>query len=111
MVKNPHKRRRNRNRFSRLRGAGGREKLHRNPPLTARIESHLECAEPQESQMIPETQVHVIARQMIEKHGFGAIAMAAQNAVASERKGDAEEAKEWRHIEAAMKLIRGPNQS
>ena len=61
--------------------------------------------------MIPETQVHVIARQMIEKHGFSAIALAAQNAVASEAKGDAEEAKEWRHIEAAMKLMRGPNQS
>jgi N-acetyl-anhydromuramyl-L-alanine amidase AmpD len=61
--------------------------------------------------MIPETQVHIIARQMIEKHGFEAIAMAAQNAVACERKGDAEDAKEWRHIEAAMKLMRGPNQS
>ena len=61
--------------------------------------------------MIPETQVHVIARQMIEKHGFEAIAQAAQNAVACEAKGEAEEAKEWRHIEAAMKLMRGPNQS
>ena len=61
--------------------------------------------------MIPETQVHVIARQMIEKHGFGAIAQAAQNAVACEAKGDTEEAKEWRHIEAAMKLMRGPNQT
>ena len=61
--------------------------------------------------MIPETQVHVIARQMIEKHGYEAIAQAAQNAIASEAKGDAEEAKDWRHIEAAMKLMRGPNQS
>ena len=61
--------------------------------------------------MIPETQIHVIARQMIEKHGFGAIAQAAQNALASEAKGDTEEAKEWRHIEAAMKLMRGPNQT
>ena len=61
--------------------------------------------------MIPETQVHVIARQMIEKHGFQAIAQAAQNALASEAKGDTEEAKEWRHIEAAMKLMRGPNQT
>jgi N-acetyl-anhydromuramyl-L-alanine amidase AmpD len=91
-----------------LRGAGGRKNSRRNPPPTARIESHTEAAE---SQMIPETQVHIIARQMIEKHGFEAIAMAAQNAVASERKGDAEDAKEWRHIEAAMKLMRGPNQS
>jgi hypothetical protein len=61
--------------------------------------------------MIPETQVHAIARQMIEKHGFGAIAQAAQNAVACEAKGDTEDAKEWRHIEAAMKLMRGPNQT
>jgi hypothetical protein len=61
--------------------------------------------------MIPETQVYVIARQMIEKHGFGAIAQAAQNAVACEAKGDTEDAKEWRHIEAAMKLMRGPNQT
>jgi len=61
--------------------------------------------------MIPETQVHVIARQMIEKHGFEAIAQAAQKAVACEQKGDTEEASEWRHIEAAMKLMRGPNQS
>jgi hypothetical protein len=65
----------------------------------------------EESQMIAETQVHVIARQMIEKHGLAAIAQAAQKAVACEQKGDAEEAKEWRHIEAAMKLMRGPNQS
>jgi hypothetical protein len=68
-------------------------------------------AEHQESHMMPETQVHVIARQMLEKHGFEAIAQAAQNAIASEKKGDVEDAKEWRHIEAAMKLIRGPNQS
>ncbi len=61
--------------------------------------------------MIPETQVHVIARQMIEKHGFEAIAQAAQQAVACEARGDTEEAKEWRHIEAAMKLMRGPNQT
>jgi hypothetical protein len=61
--------------------------------------------------MIPETKVHVIARQMIEKHGIEAIATAAQNAVACESKGDTEEAKEWRHIEAAMKLMRGPNQT
>jgi hypothetical protein len=61
--------------------------------------------------MIPETQIHTIARQMLEKHGFEAIAQAARNAVAYESKGDAEEAKEWRHIEDAMKMMRGPHQS
>jgi len=56
--------------------------------------------------MIPETQIHMIARQMLEKHGLEAIAQAAQKAVACESKGEAEEAKEWRHIEDAMKIMR-----
>jgi hypothetical protein len=64
-----------------------------------------------ESHMISEMQIHAIARQMIEKHGFEAIAQAARNAVACEGKGDAEEAREWRHIEDAMKLMRGPHHS
>ena len=61
--------------------------------------------------MISEVQVHTIARQMIEKHGFEAIARAAQNAVACESRGEADEASEWRHIEDAMKLMRGPHHS
>ncbi|HWX60008.1 hypothetical protein [Bradyrhizobium sp.] len=61
--------------------------------------------------MISEVQVHTIARQMLEKHGFEAIAEAARQALACEKKGDSEEAKEWRHIEDAMKMMRGPHQS
>jgi len=61
--------------------------------------------------MISEVQVHTIARQMLEKHGFAAIAQAAQRAQDCERKGELDEAKEWRHIEDAMKIIRGPHQS
>jgi len=61
--------------------------------------------------MIPETRLHIIARQMLEKHGFEAIAEAAKNALTCEAKGDAEEAREWRHIEDAMKIMRGPHQS
>lgn len=64
-----------------------------------------------ESDMIPETRIHIIARQMLEKHGLGAIAEAAKNALTCEAKGDAEEAREWRHIEDAMKIMRGPHQS
>jgi hypothetical protein len=48
---------------------------------------------------------------MVEKHGFEAIAQAAQNARACENKGDTEEASEWRHIEEAMKIMRGPHHS
>ena len=61
--------------------------------------------------MISHTQIHTLARQMLEQHGPAAIAEAAQNALACESKGDAEEAKEWRHVEDAMKMMRGPHQS
>jgi hypothetical protein len=61
--------------------------------------------------MMPETQVHLIARQMLERHGLEAIARAAQNATACESRGEADEAKEWRHIEDAIKIMRGPHQS
>jgi hypothetical protein len=61
--------------------------------------------------MTSETQIHTIARQMLEKHGLEAIARAARNALASERRGEAEEAGEWRHIEDAIKMMRGPHQS
>ena len=61
--------------------------------------------------MTSETQIHTIARQMIERHGFEAIAQAARNALACESKGEADEAREWRHIEDAMKMMRGPHQS
>ena len=61
--------------------------------------------------MISEIQIHTIARQMLEKHGLTAIAQAARNAVACESKGDAEEAREWRHVEDAIKMMRGPHQS
>ena len=71
----------------------------------------LGLVEPRESHMISEMQIHTIARQMMEKHGTTAIAQAAHNALDCESKGDAEEAREWRHIEDAMKLMRGPHQS
>lgn len=61
--------------------------------------------------MMSETQVHTIARQMLEKHGFEAIADAARNALTCESRGDFDEAREWRHIQDAMKLMRGPHQS
>ena len=61
--------------------------------------------------MISELQVHTIARQILEKHGFEAIAQAARNAQTCEANGEADEAREWRHIEDAMKIMRGPAHS
>ncbi|WP_426434118.1 hypothetical protein [Bradyrhizobium genosp. P] len=60
--------------------------------------------------MMSEMQIHMIARRMLDEHGQQAIAHAAHNAVACESKGETEEAKEWRHVEDAMKLMRGPHQ-
>jgi hypothetical protein len=61
--------------------------------------------------MMSEMQIHTIARRMLEAHGQQAIAEAARNAIACEGKGETEEAREWRHVEDAMKLMRGPHQS
>jgi hypothetical protein len=61
--------------------------------------------------MISETHIHTIARQMVEQIGPGAIAQAARKAQACDTYGEADEAKEWRHIADAMKMIRGPHQS
>jgi len=36
---------------------------------------------------------------------------AAQNASSLEKQGEVELAKDWRHIEEAIKLMRGPHQS
>ena len=58
-----------------------------------------------------EIEIHEYARQLLEAHGPKAIAEAAQNAIDLESKGDLELAQTWRHIEDAMKLMRGPHQS
>jgi hypothetical protein len=58
-----------------------------------------------------EIEIHEYARQLLEAHGAQAIAEAAQNAISLEKQGEVELAKDWRHIEDAMKLMRGPHQS
>ena len=58
-----------------------------------------------------ETVIAEYARQLIEAHGDRAIAEAAQRAVACERQEDKEGAKTWRHVEAALKEMRGPRRS
>ena len=58
-----------------------------------------------------ESEVYDYARQLLEAHGDKAVAEAAQKACALEQQGQSEEAETWRHIEAALKLIRGPHVS
>jgi regulator of protease activity HflC (stomatin/prohibitin superfamily) len=58
-----------------------------------------------------ETEVQEYARQLLEAHGDRAVAEAARRAAAYERQNDKEEAKTWRHIEAALKAMLGPRES
>ena len=58
-----------------------------------------------------EMQIQDYARQLFDAHGDKAIAEAAQKALSFEERGKREEARTWRHIEAAIKLMRGPHAS
>jgi hypothetical protein len=69
-----------------------------------------QCAAKEESAM-EEVQVHDYARQLRETHGDKAIVVAAQKAQACEQRGEREQAETWRHVEAALKMMRGPHYS
>jgi hypothetical protein len=56
------------------------------------------------------TEVQDYARRLLEAHGTKAIAEAAQKACACEQQGDKEQAQNWRRIESALLLMRGPNE-
>ncbi|MCI4678152.1 hypothetical protein K9U39_15065 [Rhodoblastus acidophilus] len=58
-----------------------------------------------------EMEIQDYARRLFDAHGTKAIAEAAQKASSFEEKGKPDEARTWRQIEAAIKLIRGPNAS
>jgi hypothetical protein len=58
-----------------------------------------------------EIEIHDYARQLLEAHGARAIADAALNAIEVVAMGEVELARTWRHIEDALKLMRGPHES
>jgi len=58
-----------------------------------------------------EIDIQDYARQLLEAHGAKAVAEAAQKAASLETQGKDEEAATWRHIEAALKMMRGPHES
>ena len=58
-----------------------------------------------------EAEIQDYARQLLDAHGDKALAEAAQKARSFEATGNADEAKTWRRIEAAIKLLRGPGES
>jgi hypothetical protein len=58
-----------------------------------------------------ETDIQDYARQLLDAHGDKAVAEAAQKALACKEQGDDEQAETWRHVEAALKMMRGPHES
>ena len=60
---------------------------------------------------IQEIDIQDYARQLLEAHGAQAIVEAAQKAIAFENEGKKDDAEIWRHVEAALKLMRGPHES
>jgi hypothetical protein len=58
-----------------------------------------------------EIDIQDYARQLLDAHGEKAVVEAAQKACALEQQGQTEQAETWRHIEAALKLMRGPHES
>ena len=61
--------------------------------------------------MMEATKLTEYAQQLLEAHGGRAVAEAAQRAVACEERADMEGAQTWRRVEAALKLMRGPNEN
>ena len=57
------------------------------------------------------TEIQDHARKMMSAHGPRAIAEAAQKAKSLESQGAADDAKDWRRIEAALRLMHGPRAS
>jgi regulator of protease activity HflC (stomatin/prohibitin superfamily) len=69
------------------------------------------AAEKEVAMIMREIEIQDYARQLLEAHGDKAVAEAAQKASSFEKQGNNEEAETWRHIEAALKLMRGPHES
>ena len=57
-----------------------------------------------------EMEIQAYARELLAAHGDKAVVEAAQKARAFEDQGNQEEARTWRRVEAALKIMRGPKQ-
>jgi hypothetical protein len=67
--------------------------------------------EEHDAMKMKEIDIHDYARQLLDAHGDKAVVEAAQKACALEQQGQTEQAETWRHIEAALKQMRGPHES
>jgi hypothetical protein len=78
----------------------------------SRIDRHVRSRNERRTAMrMREIEIQDYARQLLDAHGEKAVAEAAQKAIACEENGEREDAETWRHVEAALKLMRGPHAS
>jgi hypothetical protein len=71
---------------------------------------YLRRTDKEEHEAMKEGEIHDYARQLLEAHGAAAVAEAAQKASALEQRAESEQARTWRRVEAALKLMLGPHQ-
>jgi hypothetical protein len=57
------------------------------------------------------SEIHDYARQLLKLHGDKARVIAAQRCLESEKRGDQQEADDWRRIRDALAEMRGPHVS
>ena len=57
------------------------------------------------------TEIRDYSRRLLGAHGEKAELEAAQRAVACERQGERDQARDWRRIQATLKEMRGPHVS
>ena len=57
------------------------------------------------------SEIHDYARQLVGLHGDKARAVAAQKALDCEKRGERQEAEDWRRIRDALAEMRGPHVS
>lgn len=82
--------------------------LSSNNPIS---DGYLELIQAKTGITMQEAEIQDYARQLLEAHGDKALVEAAQKAHSFEEMGYTEEAKMWRRVEAAIKLMRGPHES
>jgi hypothetical protein len=58
-----------------------------------------------------QTEIQDYAQQLFAAHGDKAVVEAARKALTCEEQGEREQAESWRHVEAALKIMRGPHAS
>jgi len=87
------------------------EKTYRNRQCDIRMRTSVDVEKEENVMKLGEIPIQDYARQLLDANGEKAVLVAAQKASALEQQGSKEEAETWRHVEKALKIMRGPHLS